>query len=68
MVKDQDREKGSYRQQEMEREVRLPLWCRVHSHCRGRAEGTDRLQLPAEIKFKLHLLSVEYGMAYNYAT
>ena len=30
--------------QEMEREeseVRLPLWCRVHSDCRGRAWGTD---------------------------
>ena len=30
--------------QEMEREdreVRLPSWCRVHSHCRGRAGGTD---------------------------
>ena len=24
-----------------ERKVRLPLWCRVHTDCRGRAGGTD---------------------------
>ena len=40
----QHRVEGSYSKQEIERkesEVRLPLWCRVHSDCRGRAGGTD---------------------------